>query len=1041
MKSIHPKLLAFVLTLLLLSFLSYNSEGKTFSSPATGLIIDGDLLHAASGAGLIGIVYCRSGKIYYNQLSSDGIWQEETLLGPGSEARLILDAESKPHVVFTTATSPSNIAYMKFDGTLWDSTDILSLHGGACTKPSLAIDGNGYAHISYSDRLGNTGGQQDKDDIMYATNVSGSFTKTLIFTGYYENLGGSSYYGEYYNKGSHIAVNSNGDYFIAAHYQLFDRSSGGKAYLDFNIKLHSNLGTGSISPSSASDIFDIFDFKSSGSKVSLLYRQTGFKLSELSISGTVISLVNTKDVVATSVSSFQSKGNNIVISGKTTTKLFTQHNDLSHVYENVVVKNAAVSTVEVGGVFYIVYTDNADGKIKVREVAEPISFTSFEFDQQAAAAELNGQAGTIAIRLKAGADPKALKAKFASTNDVTAINIGGVPQVSGITVNDFSNPLTYNLSDGASDRNWVVNVQEAIQTSVAVAICEGDVYEFGSQMLTTTGTYVGVFTASDGFDSTVTLSLIVNKVYNENKNFTICAGDLPYTFGSQQLTQDGTYTETFQTIHGCDSAVTLVLTVNPVYNENKNLTICAGELPYIFGTQQLTKSGTYTENFLTIHGCDSIVTLNLTVHPSYNGQIPDLEHVVAFYPFNGNANDESGNLNHGTVYGATPTTDRYGNLNQAYSFDGVSDYISCLQPGPVGTTPRTISFWAKIGAIGNDKSNVIISYGGHPGSFSYGDRIEIGLTSAGLTAGVGGTRLVREFDNSDNDWHFYAIVYDGTTTKIQDFKLYADGQLLSKTIQNVDHGHTINTGSGYPIMIGNLNNINRYFKGELDEIKIFDKAFSEEEIQKEFNSGLYEEITICASDAPYIFGGQVLTKSGTYSETFQTIHGCDSVVSLKLKIKTVDVSVIQNRNLLTAQATIAAYQWLDCNNGNTPIAGETNQSYMADKNGNYAVEVTQDGCVEISACYLINAVGFMESIFEQIIKVYPNPCDGKFTIDMGIEVPEMDVTVSNIYGQAVQRVNFKNQQLLDIELFEGKGLYFITLKSNKNQTILKVIKK
>ena len=234
--------------------------------------------------------------------------------------------------------------------------------------------------------------------------------------------------------------------------------------------------------------------------------------------------------------------------------------------------------------------------------------------------------------------------------------------------------------------------------------------------------------------------------------------------------------------------------------------------------------------------------------------------------------------------------------------------------------------------------------------------------------------------------------------------------------------------------------INRYFKGELDEIKIFDKAFSEEEIQKEFNSGLYEEITICASDAPYIFGGQVLTKSGTYTEAFRTVHGCDSVVTLILDVKTVDVSVTRDGDLLTAQATNATYQWLDCDNEKALIAGETNQSYRPDKTGNYAVEVTQNGCVEISACYLINPVGFMESGVEQSIKVYPNPNDGKFTIDMGFAVPKLDVTISNIYGQVIQKLNFRNQQVLDIELLEDKGIYFITLNSIKKQTILKVIK-
>ncbi|RKY55315.1 MAG: hypothetical protein DRP89_03575, partial [Candidatus Neomarinimicrobiota bacterium] len=69
--------------------------------------------------------------------------------------------------------------------------------------------------------------------------------------------------------------------------------------------------------------------------------------------------------------------------------------------------------------------------------------------------------------------------------------------------------------------------------------------------------------------------------------------------------------------------------------------------------------------------------------------------LVAYYPFNGNANDESGNGNDGTVNGATLTTDRFGNENSAYSFDGVDDYIM-VQDSPelqFGTNDFTIALW------------------------------------------------------------------------------------------------------------------------------------------------------------------------------------------------------------------------------------------------------------------------------------------------------------------------------------------------------------
>lgn len=75
--------------------------------------------------------------------------------------------------------------------------------------------------------------------------------------------------------------------------------------------------------------------------------------------------------------------------------------------------------------------------------------------------------------------------------------------------------------------------------------------------------------------------------------------------------------------------------------------------------------------------------------------------------FTGNANDLSGNGNHGTVNGATLTTDRFGNANQAYSFDGVNDFVQCNQSGISGNSSVTVSVLIKSG-IG---SGHVFSYG------------------------------------------------------------------------------------------------------------------------------------------------------------------------------------------------------------------------------------------------------------------------------------------------------------------------------------------
>ncbi|MEZ4577795.1 MAG: hypothetical protein R2875_07210 [Desulfobacterales bacterium] len=88
-----------------------------------------------------------------------------------------------------------------------------------------------------------------------------------------------------------------------------------------------------------------------------------------------------------------------------------------------------------------------------------------------------------------------------------------------------------------------------------------------------------------------------------------------------------------------------------------------------------------------------ILTLAFLFCGSANANLND--GLVAFYPFNGNANDESGNGNNGTVYGAGLTADRHGNLNSAYNFDGINDYID-IGNNVKPQFPITVSAWVKL---------------------------------------------------------------------------------------------------------------------------------------------------------------------------------------------------------------------------------------------------------------------------------------------------------------------------------------------------------
>ena len=82
--------------------------------------------------------------------------------------------------------------------------------------------------------------------------------------------------------------------------------------------------------------------------------------------------------------------------------------------------------------------------------------------------------------------------------------------------------------------------------------------------------------------------------------------------------------------------------------------------------------------------------------------------LMAYYAFNGNANDESGNGNNGTVNGATLTTDRLGNANNAYSFDGEDDYIKVPNSPSIDVAGNTISITAWVYWTGSVPSGYIV---------------------------------------------------------------------------------------------------------------------------------------------------------------------------------------------------------------------------------------------------------------------------------------------------------------------------------------------
>ena len=176
---------------------------------------------------------------------------------------------------------------------------------------------------------------------------------------------------------------------------------------------------------------------------------------------------------------------------------------------------------------------------------------------------------------------------------------------------------TINSADGCdSIVSLFLTVNPVYDIAIAEALCQGDSYDFNGKILTESGTYIDTLTTVNGCDSIVTLTLTVHPVYNTPVSHVMCQGD-SYNFHGSILTESGIYTDTLRTVHRCDSIVTLTLTVKPTYNTPISHVMCQGETFDFFGNS-LTESGTYVDTLTTVNGCDSIITLTLTVNPSYH---------------------------------------------------------------------------------------------------------------------------------------------------------------------------------------------------------------------------------------------------------------------------------------------------------------------------------------------------------------------------------------------------------------------------------------
>ncbi|MFA5459028.1 MAG: LamG domain-containing protein [Bacilli bacterium] len=194
--------------------------------------------------------------------------------------------------------------------------------------------------------------------------------------------------------------------------------------------------------------------------------------------------------------------------------------------------------------------------------------------------------------------------------------------------------------------------------------------------------------------------------------------------------------------------------------------------------------------------------------------------LIAWYKFDGNADDYSGNLNHGTVTGATPCPDRFGDANKAYYFNGNS-YIEITSRTLWGLSKElTISAWVKFDNVANEEPvGVIIG--------NYNKKISFNLE--GYTNGTLRFWWPSRLDLKGNTdlrgkWHHVVVVCDKNTDKNT---LYIDGNLEAEVIGGIQKMDV-----SFPFKIGDhFYTPGLPFHGAIDDIRIYNRVLTTEEIQ------------------------------------------------------------------------------------------------------------------------------------------------------------------------------------------------------------------
>ena len=571
-------------------------------------------------------------------------------------------------------------------------------------------------------------------------------------------------------------------------------------------------------------------------------------------------------------------------------------------------------------------------------------------------------------------------------------------------------------------------------TSFSKEICNGETYVFNGENITSSGTYTETFTSSLGCDSVVQLTLqVVNSHSPGTEDVTICAGE-NYAFGNEMLSSSGTYEHTYTSTGGCDSTVSLNLTVIDDAPTVLEVSICEGEF-YVFGNQNFVTSGNYSKTFMSSEGCDSIVNLQLVVvDPNevseVNASICDGEE----YVLDGVSYTQTGS------YQQTVTT----------TSGCQSDII--LNLTVVGTGSSSVTDYFCEGTAYPFGTQVLTQEGTYEDTFesSAGCDSTVTLTLIEIPRQVvideeicGGQSYL--FNGQDIT---AAGTYQTTLTSTMGCGDSLVILNLSITPDQATEEVTICDGDSYQLGTQTLTEEGTYTE------MIFTPNGCEQELTVVLTlqgaQELESELIVCFGET-YEFGAQTLSSSGIYTETLNTVHGCDSTVRLLFTVNAeIQIGGVVSNSTDGSNGSIDLtvtgggglsyeYEWSN---------GEMTQDINGLSPGEYSVTVTDNNECQNELSFTVDGVTSTDADLEEIyeFKVAPNPVapDGSLSVNIH-STKAMDAHLM-IYNQSGTRVlekrgvGVKNgEQTVLLDAPHASGIYIIILFDEEGNRVIERI--